>query len=65
MNIEILNKICRYIACYIGFSLFYSRLADLKLECYLQNASIVGWDFSLVRQDQSATTIYAKPFDHQ
>jgi len=27
MNIENLNKICSYIACYIGFNLFYSRLA--------------------------------------
>jgi len=27
MNIENLNKICRYTTCYIGFSLFYSGLA--------------------------------------
>jgi len=42
----------------------HSRTSDLKLECYLRNASIVGWDFCLVRQDHSATTIYAKPSDH-
>jgi hypothetical protein len=41
-----------------------SSTADIKFECYLRNARILGWDFCLVRRDQSATTICAKPFDH-
>jgi len=67
MNIENLNKICRLVSmCFTANwpSNVHSRTSDLKLECYLRNASIVGWDFCLVRQDHSATTIYAKPSDH-
>ena len=67
MKFENLNKICRLVSmCFtVNWPLnVQSRTSNLKLECYLRNASIVSWDFCLVRKDQSATTIYAKPFDH-
>jgi hypothetical protein len=72
MNIENLNKSADTLHVLLVSICFMadwplngqSSTANLKFEGCLRSASIVGWDFCLVRQDQSETTIYAKPFDH-